>query len=1750
MFRIQLVSNTSAKNPNAEKIVLVTNYDSLVKQASAKFNFKPKKLRLFVTNSLISAKAGTEIYNEEDLEKIIVNDIMLTVSNGDEFKKKSIKSKLVPDELLTKIKNPPRFPYPGKNIINIQLAQQQNQSNSQTHQIQQIQYQVNLKETNWTKELEPNSNFPIFNGNILGLIKKTIENESKIIQTESNGFVSFDYDDDMVFPDPKTWEDYLVRECRGLIVSTVTGCILARRFHKFFNINEKNFDSLPNTENFTAYEKLDGTLTSPILLDFDKTNCLVWATRKSINEEITQFVLSSPVDYNTFSIKWLKQNITPIFEYCHDTIAVSVLCYPTKQLVLTALRHNQTGLYTSIDNITEVPVVSKISGFVSGATDLNSLITKIKNQVGTEGIVLYTSNHNLFKCKTSWYVNTVSAQNFGTQGFLLEYVKRTKTLKNVPREKIFQTAITNPDDVIAEVCMLLINDNLESEAKELRNFIQIVQNSIKILESELKHWIESSFKIIQDKDAVLTIAENAGWNAEMLSDFFEAKSITPKLKSFLSTIAKRHKVDVLVEILGINWDTTKNIIDTNNKIIDTIQFDKLDEEIQHFVLTKYISKKFANLVGQKQLFFETIINIPDSYVGSEGKIIGCHESIAEKFGLYDLRVDLQAPRKDYDHHNGNHEYALILVQSGKVGEKSLSYAGIMIPTNSDNLFGDIIDGFKQSFETRNIIKLRRKAKLNNTFKIFCDLDGVLVDFEKGINDLTGKPIKNQTTSKMWQRVANCLDFFERLEFTSYGKEMWKTICEIYQAAYQHQTSPVILTGIPSGKIRYDLQKLNWCKKHLGEHVNVITCMSHDKHKYCSSGAILIDDRLELGRQWVAAGGIFVHHIDPARTIYQLNEIFGRHNKLKMNIVESDLLNLFISKFQPSDAKIITNVWDLNLENVNIITIDSEWAHNLTKNPVSIVQICTSVDVYIVDMINANAIVRDQLVELLTNPNILKLCWGMSEVESNNIGSDIINLIDLQEICKNHYNNFTNGHVPSLNMAVSSLLSKSINKSKNVQLSNWDIRPLTDEQLVYAINDVEVLFDIFEVLKVFNVPPKNVHNSKSVSSISARKTKLEHDTNIPVVVLFSGIFLAPGSRDEILKLIEPVYDNICANYAVVYNANENLKKISDEIGNMVSFKIARILINDNAQLVECKCKNDLCYIILSTKTQLYDNTAKTYIDNINSFDAVSTNITIPLFGTIGVFVQQDSDELAGLNDRIKNKILEFEEFAKPNENLKFKPNELSAVERSIVHEYARNHNMISESNGLNTERQLILTMKRKTENSHLNEIIRDESKEKFKVCDKSLFNLLIIKDTNIQNKNTQTQSTIQFAAQIGLGQLENISENLNNKLNCNNKLIILRGLPGSGKSHLANCLVNSFTNSEVCSADNYFGKNEAYNFDPNLLKQAHDYCYNVCVEYLQNKVPTVIIDNTNSTLKEYAKYIAAANCFGYVSLVLEIPTKTEELAKEFIKRSIHSVSMSDGLKMFGRWETDDNAFLIESHVPNCLTIHTTTNISFHQWLTNMKLYHFSKLRNKSHMTMPIGNQPAMFLDVPDNLYDEFIERYADAANSSEYMYLMECSSRFEYFRFFVDFDYVGTDQLIQEQILEYALTIQGIVRKLGDCVMYVSGCIDKCPTGYKSGLHLKFPNFMVNKEKALKIINECEATFSMLDDTKNWDLIFDKCVYENDCGIRMVFSRKSTNSVDVGRVHKLMFALDSDSNLIDINNMNTKNVVRLLSIYNK
>lgn len=100
---------------------------------------------------------------------------------------------------------------------------------------------------------------------------------------------------------------------------------------------------------------------------------------------------------------------------------------------------------------------------------------------------------------------------------------------------------------------------------------------------------------------------------------------------------------------------------------------------------------------------------------------------------------------------------------------------------------------------------------------------------------------------------------------------------------------------------------------------------------------------------------------------------------------------------------------------------------------------------------------------------------------------------------------------------------------------------------------------------------------------------------------------------------------------------------------------------------------------------------------------------------------------------------------------------------------------------------------------------------------------------------------------------------------NKVLILLRGLPGSGKTTLAKALGGIHV-----EADQYFMEDGEYKFDASKLKDAHGWCQSIVDSYLRNGFEKIIVSNTFTQEWEMKSYYDLANKYGYqvVSLIVE------------------------------------------------------------------------------------------------------------------------------------------------------------------------------------------------------------------------------------------------------------------------------------------
>ena len=136
-------------------------------------------------------------------------------------------------------------------------------------------------------------------------------------------------------------------------------------------------------------------------------------------------------------------------------------------------------------------------------------------------------------------------------------------------------------------------------------------------------------------------------------------------------------------------------------------------------------------------------------------------------------------------------------------------------------------------------------------KLYCDLDGVLVDFEKGVKERMGKLPEDLNQKYMWMTLRKTPNFYVNLPWMPEGKALWDAIKEF---------NPIILTGCPIGGWS-EADKRIWCARELGANIKVITCNTKDKPKFCSEGDILIYDRDVIKDAWIAKKGKYLHYAE-------------------------------------------------------------------------------------------------------------------------------------------------------------------------------------------------------------------------------------------------------------------------------------------------------------------------------------------------------------------------------------------------------------------------------------------------------------------------------------------------------------------------------------------------------------------------------------------------------------------------------------------------------------------------------------------------------------------------------------------------------------------------------------------------------------------------------------------------------------------------------------------------------------------------
>lgn len=208
------------------------------------------------------------------------------------------------------------------------------------------------------------------------------------------------------FPPVQTAYDAIRRECRGLVFNT-DGTIMARRLHKFFNVNERpetQIEHLDLSQPHVIMEKLDGSMITPLWVNGE----VRWGTKMGINDisaQAEEFAKSHPQYYRMVET-CRKLGLTPIFEWCSRQQRI-VIDHPRDRLVLLAIRDNVTGAYKDRNFLIQMRndyLISLVRVLEGTMENMEALVAHTRDLSETEGFVLQFADGHMVKVKSDWYV--------------------------------------------------------------------------------------------------------------------------------------------------------------------------------------------------------------------------------------------------------------------------------------------------------------------------------------------------------------------------------------------------------------------------------------------------------------------------------------------------------------------------------------------------------------------------------------------------------------------------------------------------------------------------------------------------------------------------------------------------------------------------------------------------------------------------------------------------------------------------------------------------------------------------------------------------------------------------------------------------------------------------------------------------------------------------------------------------------------------------------------------------------------------------------------------------------------------------------------------------------------------------------------------------------------------------------------------------------------------------------------------------
>jgi len=153
------------------------------------------------------------------------------------------------------------------------------------------------------------------------------------------------------------------------------------------------------------------------------------------------------------------------------------------------------------------------------------------------------------------------------------------------------------------------------------------------------------------------------------------------------------------------------------------------------------------------------------------------------------------------------------------------------------------------------------------FILYCDMDGVLSDFNKRFEEFGKMPPRayeeKYGIEQFWKLIDEevGIRFWVGMPWMPDGKELWN---------FLKPFNPILLSA-PSRNNESRLGKRLWVRNHIPG-TKLILASKFNKPQYSQKNSILIDDMTSTIEKWDAEGGIGILHTSAVSTIEQLKQL--------------------------------------------------------------------------------------------------------------------------------------------------------------------------------------------------------------------------------------------------------------------------------------------------------------------------------------------------------------------------------------------------------------------------------------------------------------------------------------------------------------------------------------------------------------------------------------------------------------------------------------------------------------------------------------------------------------------------------------------------------------------------------------------------------------------------------------------------------------------------------------------------------------